>query len=114
MLVVERVKLNYAATTIVSIVVYTFSISSFAAHFSTLWPHVLFFIIAELMKLTIIHKMYALDSSYQQDGIKKRKSNKIGESFNFAVLMLLTVFSFAFICIIMGGESICLISVTSK
>lgn len=103
---IERVKLNYAVCTIASIVIYTFSISTFAAHFSTLWPHVLFFIIAELMKLTIIHKMYTLDVSYHQDGIKKRKSNKIGESFKFAILMILTVFSFAFICIIMGGKSV--------
>lgn len=101
---VERVKLNYAICTITSIILYTFSISTFANHFARLWPHVLFFIIAELMKLTIIQKMYALDVSYNQDGIKRRRSNKFGESIKFAILMILTVFSYAFICIIMGGK----------
>lgn len=101
---IERVKLNYATCTIVSIVIYTFSISTFSAHFSTLWPHTLFFIVAELTKLTIIQKLYALDVTYCEDGIKKRRSNKVGESIKFALLMVLTCLSFAFICVIMGGK----------
>lgn len=101
---IERVKLNYATCTIVSIVIYTFSISTFSSYFSTLWPHTLYFIIAELTKLTIIQKLYALDVTYCEDGIKKRRSNKVGESIKFAILMILTVFSFAFICVIMGGK----------
>lgn len=101
---VERVKLNYAVVTIALIVVYTFSISSFASYFTKLWPHTLYFIFCELTKLTVIQKMYALDESYTQDGVKRRRSNKVSESIKFAVLMILTVFTFAFICVIMGGE----------
>lgn len=101
---VERVKLNYAICTITSIVLYTFSISTFSAHFSKLWAHVLYFIIAELFKLTIIQKLYALDVSNNQDGFKRRRLNKFSESIKFAILMILTVFSYAFICIIMGGK----------
>lgn len=102
--IAERVRLNYACCTIAVIITYTFSISTFATYFSKLWPHVLYFIFAELMKLVIIHKSHNLDVGYSQDGVKKRRSNKVGESVKFAVLMLLTVISFAFICIIMGGE----------
>lgn len=101
---IERVKLNYAVCTISSIVVYTFSVSTFASQFSKLWLHTFYFIVAEAMKLLIIQKMYALDVSYNQEGIKKRRANKVGESVKFGVLMILTVFSYAFICIIMGGE----------
>lgn len=51
--------------------------------------------------------MYALDVTNNQEGFKKRRSNKVFESAKFAILMLLTVFSYAFICIIMGGELLC-------
>lgn len=102
---VDRVKLNYAIGTIVSIVVYTFSISSFATYFNKLWPHILFFILSELAKLVVLQKMYALDPTYTQDGVRRQRGDNFSESIKFAILMILTVFSFAFICIVMGGES---------
>lgn len=101
---VERVKLNYALCTIASIVIYTFSLSAFSDHFSKLWPHVIYFIMSEMLKLVMIQKMYVMDVSYNQEGVKRRRSNRVGESCKFACLMMLTVLSFAFICIIMGGE----------
>jgi hypothetical protein len=52
----------------------------------------------------MIQKMYALDVSYNQEGVRRRRGNRVGESVKFAILMILTVISFAFICIIMGGE----------
>lgn len=102
---VDRVKLNYAIGTIVSIVVYTFSISSFATYFNKLWPHTLFFILSEVAKLVVLQKMYALDPTYTQDGVRRQRGDNFSESIKFAILMILTVFSFAFICIVMGGES---------
>lgn len=102
--IIERVKLNYAICTIVSIILYTFALSTFTAYLSKLYAHVLYFILAESIKLTIIQKVYNLDVSYSQDGIKKRRSNKFGESIKFAMLMIMTCFCYAFIAIIMGGK----------
>lgn len=101
---VERVKLNYALCTIASIVIYTFSLSAFSAHFSKLWPHVIYFILSEMLKLLMIQRWYAMDVSYNQEGLRRRRSNRVGESVKFALLMMLTVISFAFICVIMGGK----------
>lgn len=104
----DRVKLNYSISTIASIIVYTFSIPTFATLFSSLWPHTLYFIIAELLKFLLVQKLYSLETAtskfYNQDGARKRRSNKASESIKFAALMLAAVVSFAFICIIMGGE----------
>lgn len=100
---VERVKLNYAVTTIGTVVVYTLSVSTFASQFSNLWLHTLYFAIAEVLKLLIIQKMYSLDVSNNQENFKKRRANRVGESVKFAVLMILTVFTYAFICICLGG-----------
>lgn len=104
--VVERVRLNYSISTIASIVVYTFSISTFASYFSTLWPHLIFFVVAELLKFAIIQSYYSLDVTFICDGVRKRRSNKVSESIKFAVLMIFTVISFSFICIIMGGKNL--------
>jgi len=101
--IIERVKLNYAICTIVFIILYTFVLSTFSAYLSKLYGHVLYFILAELIKLTIIQKVYNIDVSYSQDGIKKRRSNKFGESLKFAMLMILTCFCYAFIAIVMGA-----------
>lgn len=103
-LIGERVKLNYSICTIASIIVYTFSVAAFAAEFSKLILHTFYFIVAEIMKLMIIQKMYSLDVTNNQEGFKKRRPNRVGESVKFAVLMMLTVLSFVFICIIMGGK----------
>lgn len=104
---VDRVKLNYALCTITNIVFYTLILSQLSAlsgYFEKLWMHVIYFTFSEILKLVIIQKMYGLDTSYNQEGVKRRRGNKVGESVKFAVLMLLTVISFAFICVIMGGE----------
>lgn len=110
--IVDRVRLNYAIGTIASIVLYTFSISSFATYFTTLWPHTFYFIVSELIKLIIVQKVYTLDVTYTQDGVRKWRSNKVSEGLKFSILMILTVFSFAFICIVMGGEFECSIVMT--
>jgi hypothetical protein len=102
--VVERVRLNYSACTIASIIIYTFSVSAFFEYFTRLWPHVLYFLVSEMMKLLVLQRFYSLDTSYTQDGVRKRRGNKFSESIKFAVLMILTVFSFAFICIVLGGK----------
>ena len=102
---VDRVKLNYALCTITNIVIYTFSLSALSGYFEKLWMHVIYFTFSEMLKLVMIQKMYGLDTSYNQEGVRRRRGNKVGESVKFAVLMLLTVISFAFICVIMGGKS---------
>lgn len=45
-----------------------------------------------------------MDVSYNQEGLRRRRGNRVGESVKFALLMMLTVISFAFICVIMGGK----------
>lgn len=99
----DRVKLNYAVCTIGSIVVYTLTASTFSTQFLKLWLHSIYFIIAELIKLLIVQKLYSLDVTYNMEGTIKRRSNKLGDSIKFAGLMMVTVFVYALICIIMGG-----------
>lgn len=98
---IERVKLNYSMCSIAAIVVYTFFIQ-FAPH--RLWLTVLFFILAECVKLAIIQKIYTLDTTNNMEGIIRKRSNKVMESIKFSSLMILTVFFFAFICIVLGGN----------
>lgn len=101
---VERIRLNYSISTIATTVVYTFAIPTFATYFSTLWPHTVYFIIAELLKLVLIQKLYSLDVTYNQDGVRKRRSSKISEGFKFAVLMILVILSFMGIIFVLGGK----------
>lgn len=101
---VDRVRLNYAITTITSIVLYTFTISSLAHYFTSLWPQLFYFILSELVKLIIVQKVYSLYVTYTQDGVRKWRSNKISEGLKFAGLTVFTVLAFAFICIVMGGK----------
>ncbi|CRK98319.1 CLUMA_CG011681, isoform A [Clunio marinus] len=100
---IERVRLNYAASTIGFIVLYTFTVATFSAEFLKLWLHSIYFIVAEMIKLVIIQKYYGLDLSYSQEGVRKKRSNKVGDSIKFAVLMIMTIFFYAFICVIMGA-----------
>lgn len=98
---IERVKLNYSMCSVASIILYTFVIQ-FAPH--RLWLTVLFFILAECMKLGIIQKIYTLDTTNNMEGIIRKRSNRVMDSIKFSLLMIFTVFFFAFICILLGGE----------
>lgn len=84
----EKVKLNYALCTIANIVIYTFTLSTFSGHFEKLWTHTIYFVISEILKLVMIQKMYGLDVSYNQEGVRRRRGNRVGESVKFAVLMV--------------------------
>jgi hypothetical protein len=111
----ERVKLNYSLCTLSSIVIYTFSLSAFNSYFkNSLWIHVIFFLVAEMLKLVMIQKINVLDVSYNQEGTKRRRINRVGESVKFAVLMIVTIICYAFICVIMGGKCSCLLSLDSN
>lgn len=101
---VDRVRLNYSSCTIASIVLYTFFVSFLTEYSSKLWPHVIYFVIVEVLKLFIIQKFYSLDLSNNFEGSRRRRTHKVNDSFKFAALMLLTVCIFAFICIVLGGE----------
>ncbi|KAG5680908.1 hypothetical protein PVAND_010386 [Polypedilum vanderplanki] len=101
--ILERIKLNYSMTTIGVIIVYTFFIQFVP---EILWLTVLFFILAECFKVSIIQKLYSLDTANNTDGnSRKRRGNKVAESAKFGLLMILTVFFFAFICIILGAPA---------
>lgn len=99
---IERVQLNYSGCTIATIILYTFFIQLIS---QSLWATVLFFNVAECIKMLIVHKLYSLDVSNNLEGLKKRRNNKIGDSFKFAVLILFTTLSYGLICIILGGKS---------
>jgi hypothetical protein len=101
---VDRVRLNYSSCTIASIVLYTFFVSILTEYCRKLWPHVIYFVVAEVFKLFIIQKFYSLDVSNNFEGPRRKKMNKVGDSLKFAALMLLTVCIFAFICIVLGGK----------
>ena len=98
---IERVKLNYSMCSVAAIIIYTFVIQ-FAPH--RLWLTVLFFILAECMKLGVIQKVYTLDTTNNMEGIIRKRRNRVTESIKFSLLMIFTVFFFAFICILLGGE----------
>lgn len=97
----ERVKLNYAMTTVATIIIYTFFVQFVP---QKLWLSVLFFIVGECIKVFIVQKLYKLDTTNNMEGVlKRRRNNKVMESLKFGFVMSLTVFFFAFICIILGG-----------
>lgn len=98
----ERVKLNYAMCTVAAIIVYTFFVQFVP---QKLWLSVMFFIIAECLKVFIVQKLYILDTANNIDAMaKRRRNNKVIESLKFGFVMSFTVFFFAFICIILGGK----------
>ncbi|CAG9804876.1 unnamed protein product [Chironomus riparius] len=100
----ERVKLNYAMTTVAAIVVYTFFVQFVP---QKLWLSVLFFIVGECLKVFIVQKLYKLDTTNNMEGVlKRRRNNKVMESLKFGFVMSLTVFFFAFICIILGAPAL--------
>ena len=100
----ERVKLNYAMCTVAAIIIYTFFVQFVP---QKLWLSVLFFIVAECIKVFIVQKLYRLDNANNMETIIKRKrNNKVLESLKFGFLMILALFFFAFICIILGGMDV--------
>lgn len=100
---IERVKLTYSLLTIATVVIYSFVIPQIGK----LWPTV-YFIVAECIKLGIIQKLFYLDTSPVENN--KKRSNKLKnilvESIKFAILILLTTASFAFICVVLGAPAL--------